>query len=69
MLLLPLAAITIPPDRQRREFDPEALEELGISIQRLGLLHPIVVRTLPDGQYHLVAGERRLRAITRLYDL
>ena len=69
MLLLPLSALTIPPDRQRREFDPEALEELGTSIQRLGLLHPIVVRTLPDGQYHLVAGERRLRAITRLYDL
>ena len=69
MLILPLADITISPDRQRREFAPEALEELGASIQKLGLLHPIVVRDSGEGKYRLVAGERRLRAITQIYDL
>jgi ParB family chromosome partitioning protein len=69
MLLLPLSAITISPDRQRREFDPEALEELGTSIQKLGLLHPIVVCDSGEGKYRLVAGERRFRAITQIYDL
>ena len=69
MLLLPLADITISPNRQRVEFDPEALEELGTSIQKLGLLHPIVVRDSGEGKYRLVAGERRLRAITQIYDL
>ena len=69
MLILPLADITISPDRQRQEFNPEALEELGASIQKLGLLHPIVVRDAGEGRYRLVAGERRLRAIQQLYDL
>jgi ParB-like chromosome segregation protein Spo0J/DNA modification methylase len=69
MLILPIADLTISPDRQRREFDPEALEELGTSIQKLGLLHPIVVRESGEGKYRLVAGERRLRAITQIYDL
>ena len=69
MLILPIADLTISPDRQRREFDPEALEELGTSIQKLGLLHPIVVRESSEGKYRLVAGERRLRAITQIYDL
>jgi ParB-like chromosome segregation protein Spo0J/DNA modification methylase len=69
MLFLPLADITISPERQRQEFDPEALEELGTSIQKLGLLHPVVVRDSGEGKYRLVAGERRLRAITQIYDL
>lgn len=69
MLILPIADLTLSPDRQRREFDPEALEELGTSIQKLGLLHPLVVRESGEGKYRLVAGERRLRAITQIYDL
>lgn len=60
--------IVVPENRQRREFDPAELNELGDSIEKLGLLHPPVLRF--DGQrYLLVAGERRLRAIKDLYDL
>ncbi len=62
---LPLSTITIPPSRQRQEFEPKALLELQESILRIGLMHPIVIR---DGG-QLVAGERRLRAITDIYAL
>lgn len=51
-----ITSITIAPDRQRRDLG--AIEELALSIQTSGLIHPIVVT--PD--LVLVAGERRLRA-------
>lgn len=53
-------AILIQPNRQRKEFDVETLHELQQSIIKLGLLHPIVLRSPEDPS--LVAGERRLRA-------
>lgn len=64
--------IVVPDNRQRREFDPAALEELRISIQEsaYGLQHAIVVRPSDQpGTYLLVAGERRLRAIRDIYEL
>lgn len=54
--------IVVPPNRQRREFDKKALLELGNSIQRNGLFHPIVVKSLEEPM--LRSGERRLRALT-----
>ena len=53
------------PYQPRREFDPEALAELESSIRVNGLLQPITVRRKGDS-YELVAGERRLRAVTNL---
>ncbi len=46
----------------RRDFNPEALEELANSIRSQGLLQPVVVRPLPGGEFELIAGERRWRA-------
>lgn len=60
--------IIISDNRQRREFDPEALIDLANSISNLGLLHPIVVRETPLGPV-LVAGERRLRALDSIWAL
>ncbi len=68
MIFLPSSEIFVPPTRQRRAFDQSALAALGVSISKLGLLHPIVVRE-EKGMFVLVAGERRLRAIADLYDL
>jgi len=62
MRVIPTTAITIPTTRQRRTFDETSLNELALSIQRNGLLHPVVVR-IAEGRIFLVAGERRLRAI------
>lgn len=63
-----ISAIKISPNRQRREFHPVALQELVESIQKNGLFHPLGVRSEGD-QLILVHGERRLRAITDIYDL
>jgi len=63
--LLDLARIRPNPYQPRREFRPEELEELAASIREHGLLQPIVVRSA-DGDYEIVAGERRFRACQRL---
>jgi ParB family chromosome partitioning protein len=43
-------------------FDQVSLEELAASMKREGVLQPIIVRPVGDGQYELIAGERRWRA-------
>ena len=53
------------PFQPRREFDSAALAELQASIRENGLLQPLVVRVAADG-FELVAGERRLRALSGL---
>lgn len=68
MRLVPLSEVSIPPDRQRQEFDPEALVMLMTSIQTTGLLHPIIVRESSAGVV-LVAGERRIRACRDIWAL
>ena len=50
------------PDQPRRYFDTAALEELSENIKLHGLLQPIVVRPQLNGNYQIVAGERRWRA-------
>src|SRR5262245_985729 len=59
---IPVAAIVPNPKQPRHVFDEEALEELKISIEEVGLLQPIVVRETAPEKYELVMGERRWRA-------
>lgn len=61
------AAITLfhrDPEQPRKTFDMDSLRELSKSILRHGLIQPIVVRPHPkrEGEYLIVAGERRWRA-------
>lgn len=50
------------PNQPRKRFDYDELEGLAQSIRANGILQPLIVRALENGQYELVAGERRLRA-------
>lgn len=60
--------IVILPNRQRQEFDPDAMQELADSIEAQGLMHPPVMRIQGDDLV-LVAGERRLKTILQLHEL
>lgn len=60
---LKISLVDPKSDQPRKYFDPEALEELSISIKENGLLQPILVREYGDaGRYQIIAGERRFRA-------
>ncbi|MCQ2435099.1 MAG: ParB/RepB/Spo0J family partition protein [Oscillospiraceae bacterium] len=50
----------------RKKFDDEAITELAESIQKHGIIQPIVVRPIEGGRYQIVAGERRWRAAKRV---
>lgn len=55
--------IKLPTKRQpRRYFDPEKMAQLVASVEEHGILEPVLVRPLKDGNYELIAGERRFRA-------
>ncbi len=56
-----LASIVPSPLQPRREFAREALEELVDSIRQRGIIQPLIVRPM-NGQFELIAGERRWRA-------
>jgi ParB family transcriptional regulator, chromosome partitioning protein len=49
------------PFQPRKDFSPETLRELADSIKEQGIVQPLIVREL-DGQFELIAGERRWRA-------
>jgi ParB family chromosome partitioning protein len=53
------------PFQPRENFDETALEDLKNSIAQKGIIQPVTVRKTGDG-YELIAGERRLRAVTAL---
>lgn len=59
---VPLSSIEPNPDQPRTNFKREELEELAASIDREGLLQPILVRAMGDGKYQIIAGERRWQA-------
>lgn len=65
--LIPIAQIARNPFQPRTEFKAEDLLELQDSLKASGLLQPITVRRRPgkDG-FELIAGERRLRAASKL---
>jgi ParB family chromosome partitioning protein len=54
--------IQLPIKQPRRYFDPQKMQQLVQSIKEHGILEPLLVRPLANGQYELIAGERRFRA-------
>ena len=55
-------SISPNPKQPRTVFDEDSLNELAASIKEVGVMQPPVVRTLGNGRYELIMGERRLRA-------
>lgn len=59
---IPINSIAPNPRQPRTVFDEEKMAELITSIKEVGVLQPPVVRSIGDGRYELIMGERRLRA-------
>ena len=57
-----ISKIVANPFQPRTKFDEEALNELAASIKEIGIIQPITLRKIEDGQYQIIAGERRFRA-------
>lgn len=71
---LPLSALRESPFNPRKTYPEAELQALADSIATQGVLQPIVVRPLPDGQadiehtHELVFGHRRFRAAQRVLE-
>ena len=59
---IPINKIKANPNQPRKDFNDSKMEELVSSIKEKGILQPIAVRELKDGNYEIIAGERRYRA-------
>jgi len=62
LLLVPIEQIFRDENQPRKEFNQVKLEELSQSIIKNGLIQPLIIRVNNEGQYIIVAGERRWRA-------
>ncbi len=63
---VPIGSIRPNPLQPRVHFDEETMASLAASIKEMGVLQPILVRALSDdGEFELIAGERRWRAARR----
>ncbi len=59
---LPVAHLHPNPKQPRRRFEIEAMTELVESVRERGVIQPILVRPRLQGEYEIIAGERRWRA-------
>ena len=60
-------ALVVPTEAQPRQlFNDDTIKELAESIEKNGLLQPIVLRPMAGGKYQIIAGERRYRAFKKL---
>jgi ParB family transcriptional regulator, chromosome partitioning protein len=62
---MPIELLHGSANNPRKRFSDDELEDLARSIREKGLLQPLVVRPRDDGEYEIVAGERRWRAAQR----
>ena len=59
--MLPIEHVSRNPRNPRRQFDESDVQDLASSIRQHGIVQPVVVRTV-NGQFEIIAGERRWRA-------
>ena len=65
-LMVDVSAIKTNPNQPRKIFKEKDLEELSESIRENGIIQPLVVAELENGEFELIAGERRLRASKKI---
>ncbi|MFU2417323.1 ParB/RepB/Spo0J family partition protein [Peptacetobacter sp. AB800] len=53
-------------NQPRKNFDEEKIQELADSIKKYGLLQPIILKEDSNGEYMIIAGERRFTACKKL---
>ena len=61
VLMIPIDEIKPNPHQPRKSFSAKELESLAQSIGNVGIIQPLTIRKV-NGEYQLIAGERRLRA-------
>ena len=62
---IPIGKIRVNRYQPREDFDKKALQDLSASIKEKGFVQPVLVRAR-QGEYELIAGERRFRAAKML---
>ncbi|MDQ1197107.1 ParB/RepB/Spo0J family partition protein [Agrobacterium sp. SORGH_AS 787] len=60
--MIPIEFIARSPRNPRRHFDESELQDLAASIRQHGIVQPVVVRTVDQNRFEIIAGERRWRA-------
>ena len=61
-MVLPIDTLQAGKFQPRTLIDDGAIAELSESIRSQGVIQPLIVRSLANGQYEIIAGERRWRA-------
>ena len=59
---VPVTALEESTSNPRKRFDAKSLEDLAASFKAQGVLQPLLVRTIEEDKYEVIAGARRLRA-------
>ncbi|MGB0935285.1 MAG: ParB/RepB/Spo0J family partition protein [Alphaproteobacteria bacterium] len=65
-MVVPVKQIHPNRNQPRKRFTDLEINELADSIRHYGLLQPLLVRETENGQYEIIAGERRWQAISKL---
>jgi ParB family chromosome partitioning protein len=58
-VMMDLQLIDPDPNHVRKNINEEALKGLSSAIQKLGVIHPLIVRSAANGRYEIIVGERR----------
>ncbi len=68
---VPIEKLHANPNQPRRTFSRDQLDELAASVKEKGIIQPLIVREIAEGDYEIVAGERRWRAaqMAQLHDI
>ncbi|MBY0451201.1 MAG: ParB N-terminal domain-containing protein [Cyanobacteria bacterium] len=63
--LIPIDQIILDPEPIRKELDPDHIQDIldSLNILPMGLLDPLVVKSLSDGKYQVISGNHRYMAV------